>query len=147
MNEIQVKIKKLKEDAVVPEYATAFSAGADLCACIDEPVEIIPGETEFISAGFALELPEGFFGLVAARSGLASKSGIAPANKIGVIDSDYRGEVTVALYNHSSEVRQIYPGERVAQLIIVPYYKAEFETVSDLGVTKRGEGGFGSTGE
>lgn len=147
VNSLKVKIKKSRDDAVIPKYATEFSAGADLYACIDEPVEIIPGETAFISAGLALEIPEGFFGLVAARSGLASKCGIAPANKIGVIDSDYRGEVTVALFNHSNEVRQICPGERIAQIIIVPYYTAEFKELPELGESERGAGGFGSTGE
>lgn len=146
MKDIRVKIKKLREDSAVPEYATAFSAGADIYACIDEAIEIIPGETAFISAGFALEIPEGFAGFVFARSGLASKSGLAPANKVGVIDSDYRGEVKVALYNHGAEVKQVSPGERIAQLIIMPYYKAEFEPADEIEKTERGTGGFGSTG-
>lgn len=146
MNAVRIKIKKLREDAAVPEYATDFSAGADIFACIDEPIEIIPGETAFISAGFALEIPAGYAGFIFARSGLASKSGLAPANKVGVIDSDYRGEVTVALYNHAGEVRQISPGERIAQLVVMPYYKAEFEIAESLEETERGSGGFGSTG-
>lgn len=147
MNRLEVKVKKLRDDAMLPLYATPYSAGADLYACMDDPVEIIPGETAFISTGFMIEIPEGFVGLVCARSGLASKSGLAPANKVGVIDADYRGEVTVAIFNHSGEVRQIKPKDRIAQLIILPYYTAFFEEADDLSESSRGVGGFGSTGD
>ncbi|SHH85113.1 deoxyuridine 5'-triphosphate nucleotidohydrolase [Sporobacter termitidis DSM 10068] len=141
-----VRLKKLRPDAVVPAYGSPFSAGADLCACIDGPVTVAPGETVMVPTGLMLELPEGHAGLVCARSGLASKRGLAPANKIGVIDSDYRGEVIVALFNHSREAQTIVPGERVAQLVVTPVAACVFEESALLSETARGSGGFGSTG-
>lgn len=142
-----VRIKKLSEDAVIPTYGTEFSAGADLYACLENPITIQPGETVLIKTGLAMEIPVGYAGLVYARSGLATKKGLAPANKVGVIDSDYRGEVMVGLHNHSLAPADIEPGERIAQLVITPYISAAFEEVSELNETVRGEGGFGSTGK
>lgn len=146
MNKFDVKIKKLDENATIPTYGTEFSAGADLYACIDEPLEIKPGETKFVHTGLSFELPEGYAGFVHARSGLASKRGLAPANKVGVIDSDYRGEVMVALHNHSNEAQAIEPGERIAQMVVMPYLACNFILSDDLTDTVRGSGGFGSTG-
>ena len=143
---IKVEIKKLDERAIIPTYGTEFSAGADIYALLDEPLTINPGETKFIHTGLAIAIPEGFVGLNFARSGLASKRGLAPANKVGVIDSDYRGEVMVALYNQGNVPQTIENGDRVAQMVFVPYYAAEFELKDDLSETLRGEGGFGSTG-
>lgn len=142
----KVKIKKLNPGAIIPSYGTPYAAGADLYSCIEEPVTINPGETKFIHTGLALEIPEGYAGLVYARSGLACKKGIAPANKVGVIDSDYRGEIMVALYNHSGEAVTIESGERIAQLIITPFLTAQFDETDKLEDTDRGLGGFGSTG-
>lgn len=142
----QVRIKKLHPDAVIPTYGTPFAAGADLYACMDSSVTIEPGQTQFIHTGLAVEIPVGFAGLVYARSGLACKKGIAPANKVGVIDADYRGEIMVALHNHSSETVTIESCERIAQLVIAPFLTAQFEETDELGDTERGEGGFGSTG-
>lgn len=142
----QVRIKKLHPDAVIPTYGTPFAAGADLYACMDSSVTIEPGQTQFIHTGLAVEIPVGFAGLVYARSGLACKKGIAPANKVGVIDADYRGEIMVALHNHSSESVTIESCERIAQLVITPFLTAQFEETDELGDTERGEGGFGSTG-
>ncbi|MBQ8503447.1 MAG: dUTP diphosphatase [Clostridia bacterium] len=141
-----LRIKKLRENAVLPTYATEFAAGADLYAAIDEPVTIAPGETKLIPTGLAFEIPTGFAGFVHARSGLASKRGLAPANKVGVIDSDYRGEVMTALHNHGKESQTIDPGERIAQMVIAPYITANFILSENLDDTERGEGGFGSTG-
>lgn len=146
MNIQEVRIKKLNNNAKIPTYGSEFSAGADLYACIDEPVSIKAGETKLIKTGLSLEIPEGFAGLIYARSGLASKKGLAPANKVGVVDSDYRGEVMVALHNHSNIEQVIDPFERIAQLVITPFLKASFQEVDDLSDTLRGEGGFGSTG-
>ena len=142
----EVKVKKLRETAKLPVYGTEFSAGADLCACLDAPVTLQPGETRMISIGIAMELPEGYAGLVYARSGLASKRGLAPANKVGVVDSDYRGEFFVPLHNHGSVPQTVEPGERIAQMIITPYLTASFVETDALSDTVRGEGGFGSTG-
>ena len=142
----QVRIKKLHPDAVIPTYGTPFAACADLYACMDSSVTIEPGQTQFIHTGLAVEIPVGFAGLVYARSGLACKKGIAPANKVGVIDADYRGEIMVALHNHSSEAVTIESCERIAQLVITPFLTAQFEETDELGDTERGEGGFGSTG-
>lgn len=141
-----VRIKKLRENAIVPTYGSADAAGADLYAAIDEPVTIAPGETKFIPTGLAFEIPSGFAGFVHARSGLASKRGLAPANKVGVIDSDYRGEVMTALHNHGKESQTVDPGERIAQMVIAPYVTANFILSDSLDDTERGEGGFGSTG-
>lgn len=146
MTTFDINIKKLNENATIPSYGSEFAAGADLYACMEEPVTIVAGETQFIHTGLAIEIPAGYAGLVYARSGLACKKGLAPANKVGVIDADYRGEVMVALYNHSSQAVEIEPGERVAQLVITPYLTAVFEETQELSDTVRGEGGFGSTG-
>ena len=140
-----VKIKKLNENAIIPTYGSPFSAGADLYSAMDD-VTIAPHTTTLIKTGLALELPVGFAGLIYARSGLASKRGLAPANKVGVIDCDYRGEVMVALHNHSEVEQTVSKGERIAQLVITPYVVADFEEADELSETVRGEGGFGSTG-
>ncbi len=141
-----VKIQKLHPNARIPHYGSEFSAGADLFACLEESCVLRPGETAMIPTGLALEIPDGFAGLLFARSGLACKSGLAPANKVGVIDSDYRGEVKVALFNHSPEPRTVNPGDRIAQLVITPYLRAIFQEDGPLSATQRGSGGFGSTG-
>lgn len=143
---IPVNIKKLKDNAVIPTYGSEYAAGADLYACIPEAITIEPGETKLIPTGLAMELPIGYAGLIYARSGLATKKGLAPANKVGVVDSDYRGEVMVALHNHSHVPASIDPSERIAQLVITPYIAAVFNTVDNLDETTRGAGGFGSTG-
>ncbi len=142
----EVKVKKLKETAKLPVYGTEFSAGADLCACLDGPITLQPGETKLISIGISMEIPEGYAGLVFARSGLASKRNLAPANKVGVIDSDYRGEFFVPLHNHGAVPQTLEPGERIAQMILTPYLTAKFMEAEELSDTQRGEGGFGSTG-
>ncbi len=141
-----VKIKKLREQAVIPAYGSKDAAGADLYACLDEAVTIAPGATEFVKTGISMEIPQGFAGLVYARSGLACKKGLAPANKVGVIDADYRGEIMVALYNHSAQPVTVEQGERIAQIVITPYLTAVFQETDELSDTDRGEGGFGSTG-
>ena len=145
--EMQVKIKKLNENAVIPTYGSPFSAGADLYACEAEAVTVEPHKTVLIHTGLSVEIPVGFAGLIYARSGLASKKGLAPANKVGVIDADYRGEVMVALHNHSDIPQSVEPGERVAQMVIAPFLKADFILADELSDTERGEGGFGSTGK
>lgn len=142
----QVKIKLLNEQAKIPVYATEYAAGADIYACIEELVSIEPGETKLIKTGLSMEIPSGYAGLIYARSGLATKKGLAPANKVGVVDSDYRGEIMVALHNHSNIVQTIGPQERIAQLIITPYLKAIYEKVDTLDETDRGSNAFGSTG-
>lgn len=144
---MKISIKKLDERAVVPTYGSPYAAGADLYACLDEEVVIPPHGTAMIPTGLALELPVGYAGLIYARSGLATKKGLAPANKVGVVDCDYRGEVKVSLYNHTSSPAAVSPGERVAQLVITPYITAEFELSEELSETVRGAGGFGSTGK
>lgn len=141
----KVKIKKLSDRAVIPTYGSPFSAGADLYSAMDD-LTIAPGETVLVKTGIALELPVGYAGLIYARSGLASKRGLAPANKVGVVDCDYRGEVMVALHNHSGTAQTVAAGERIAQLVIAPYIVADFEETDELSDTSRGEGGFGSTG-
>lgn len=146
MLEQNVNIKKLRDDAKIPTYGTEHAAGCDLYACMDEPVTIKAGETVLIKTGLAMEVPVGYAGLIYARSGLATKKGLAPANKVGVVDADYRGEIMVALHNHSSEEKIVEPFERIAQFVIAPYLKAVFNEVSELNYTARGEGGFGSTG-
>lgn len=143
----KVKIKKLNENAVIPTYGTLYSAGADLYACVGESVTIEPGQTYLVKTGVAMEVPEGYAGLIYARSGLASKKGLAPANKVGVVDADYRGEVMVPLYNHSNKAAVIENGERIAQLVITPFLTADFVVSDELSDTVRGEGGFGSTGK
>ena len=142
-----IRVKKLSSNAVLPTYGSVEAAGADLYACLDTPVEIAPGETFWVPTGIALEIPKGCAGLIYARSSMGTKRGLAPANKVGVIDSDYRGEVRVVLLNHSREIQTITPGERIAQLIITPVLTPAYEEVSELSDTNRGTGGFGSTGK
>ena len=142
-----VRVKKLNCKAFLPTYGTPQSAGADLYACLDSPVTIAPGCTSFIPTGLSMEIPVGTAGLIYARSGLACKKGLAPANKVGVIDSDYRGEFIVALHNHSEESRVVEHGERIAQLVITPVYIPGFVETDELSDTTRGTGGFGSTGK
>ena len=142
----EISVKKLDERAVLPTYGSEFAAGADLYAVADEELVFAPGETKFVKTGLAMEIPVGYAGLIYARSGLACKRGLAPANKVGVVDSDYRGEVMVALHNHSSVKQRVAPGERIAQLVIAPFLKASFVQADALEDTARGEGGFGSTG-
>lgn len=143
---INVNIKKLSDKAVVPSYGSEYAAGADLYACLDGEIEIQPHATVVVPTGIALELPLGYAGLIYARSGLATKKGLAPANKVGVVDCDYRGEVKVALHNHSQEAQKVDAGERIAQLVITPYLAAQFVECDELSETVRGSGGFGSTG-
>ena len=140
------KIKKLNENAITPTYGSDYAAGADLYACIDKPIIIKKGETLFVPTGLSMEIPEGIAGLIYARSGLACKKGLAPANKVGVVDSDYRGEIMVALHNHSKENYELQNGERIAQMVFTPYYIGIFKE-EKLSNTKRGSGGFGSTGK
>ena len=141
-----IRVKKLHPNAILPTYGTAEAAGADLYACLDEPIAVAPGPTVWIPAGFAMEVPKGCAGLVYARSGMACKKGLAPANKVGVIDSDYRGPVTVVLHNHGSETQTISHGDRIAQMVITPVLTPAYEETEDLSNTGRGQGGFGSTG-
>ena len=142
---MKVRIKKLNENATLPTYGTEFSAGADLYN-LDEEVVIPPHKTVLIHTGLSFEIPEGYAGLIYARSGLASKRGLAPANKVGVIDADYRGEVMVALHNHSDIEATVEANERIAQLVVTPFLKVEYELSDELSDTVRGAGGFGSTG-
>ena len=145
MNEIKVKL--IREGAILPTYGTQEAAGADLYACLEHPVEVQPGENVFVPTGISMEIPHGFAGLVYARSGMACKRNLAPANKVGVIDSDYRGEIMVVLHNHGSEAQTVCPGERIAQLVITPVYTPGFLICDDLTDTARSGGGFGSTGK
>lgn len=143
-----VKIKKLHPDATVPSYGSPYAAGADLYALTNgEVLTVNPHETVFVHTGIAMEIPVGFAGLIYARSGTACKRGLAPANKVGVVDSDYRGEIMVALHNHAETTQTIEDGERIAQMVIAPYLTADFIEADGLGDTARGEGGFGSTGK
>lgn len=144
---MELRIKKLDERAIIPTYGTEYSAGADLYALPDGDVTVPAGKTVLIHTGLSLEIPEGYAGLIFARSGIATKRGLAPANKVGVIDADYRGECMVSLHNHSDKDEVIASGERVAQLVIVPFLKAEFVECDELSDTVRGSGGFGSTGK
>lgn len=146
MNKTQVAIKKLNAKATTPAYGSEYAAGADLYACLDGEVVINPHETVLIPTGIAIELPLGYAGLIYARSGLATKKGLAPANKVGVVDCDYRGEVKVALHNHGAQPQTVACGERIAQLVITPYLTAQFIEREELSETVRGAGGFGSTG-
>ena len=142
-----VKVKKLKDGAKLPVFSSAEAAGADLCACLETDVVVHPGETVFIPTGLSMELPKGYAGLIYARSGLACKQGLAPANKVGVIDSDYRGEFIVALHNHGMEAKSVSNGDRIAQLVITPVLTPVFEETDTLSDTSRAAGGFGSTGK
>ena len=141
-----VAVKLLDPRAKMPTYGSVDAAGADLYAGTGGPVTVAPGQTVLIPPGLALAIPQGFVGLVYARSGLATKQGLAPANKVGVIDADYRAELMVALHNHSGETRTVECGDRIAQLVIAPYLTAQFTQQEELDDTVRGEGGFGSTG-
>ncbi len=143
---MKIRIKKLNDNAVTPTYGSEYSAGADLYALLDNAIEIEPHETVFVHTGISVEIPEGYCGLIFARSSMGAKRGLAPANKVGVIDADYRGEIMVTLHNHSEKAAMVEPGERIAQLAIVPFLKAEFEESNELSDTVRGSGGFGSTG-
>ena len=145
MESIPVKI--LRGGALLPAYGSPEAAGADLYACLEASVTIEPGKTAFVPTGIAMEVPKGCAGLIYARSGLACKRGLAPANKVGVVDSDYRGEIMVALHNHGDQAQTICHGERIAQMVITPVLTPAYEIVSDLNDTKRGTGGFGSTGK
>lgn len=144
---VNINMIKLKDNAIIPTQGSEYSAGNDLYACIDEPITIPPHTTAKIGTGLSVELPEGTFGAIVARSGLATKQGLAPANKVGIVDSDYRGEYIVALHNHSDETRIVQPNDRIAQLIIMPYISANFIECNKLSDTERGNGGFGSTGK
>lgn len=142
-----INVKKLKENAIMPTYGSTEAAGADLYACLQAPVTIHPGESVFIPTGLAMEIPRGYAGLIYARSGLACKRGLAPANKVGVVDSDYRGEFMIVLHNHGAVAQVIEHGERIAQLVITPVFTPGFVEVEELTDTKRAAGGFGSTGK
>ncbi len=144
---MHIQVKKLSDTAKLPVRGSAEAAGYDLFADLAEPVGIAPGETRMIGTGLAMEIPKGYFGAIFARSGLALKEGLRPANCVGVVDSDYRGPFMIALHNDSSEMRTIVPGERIAQMVVVPYLEVEFDVVRELEETSRGEGGFGSTGK
>ena len=143
---ISVRLKKLDPAAVIPTYGSAAAAGADLYALCDAPLTIPAGETVLVHTGIAVEIPDGYVGLIYARSGLASKKGLAPANKVGVVDADYRGEIMVALHNHGTVSQTIGDKERIAQFVIAPFIRADYEEADELSDTVRGEGGFGSTG-
>ena len=144
---LPIPIKILRAGAKLPSYGTAEAAGADLYACLEAPVTIEPGKTAFIPTGIAMAVPVGCAGLIYARSGLACKRGLAPANKVGVIDSDYRGEILVALHNHGAEAQTVEHGERVAQMVITPVLTPAYEAADSLSETERNAGGFGSTGK
>lgn len=143
----RISVKKLSPSAILPTYGSAEAAGADLYACLEAPVTIEPGQTVFIPTGIALEVPKGCAGLIYARSSMGTKRGLAPANKVGVIDSDYRGEIRVVLLNHGTQPQTIQPGERIAQMIITPVLTPVYEEADELSDTSRGAGGFGSTGK
>lgn len=143
----RIRVKMLREGARLPAYGTEEAAGADLYACLPEPVTVAPGESVWIPTGIALEVPRGCAGLIYARSGMACKRGLAPANKVGVVDSDYRGEITVVLYNHGNQPQVIANGERIAQFIITPVLQPAYEVAENLSESVRSTGGFGSTGK
>ena len=142
-----IRVKKLRSSAILPTYGSSGAAGADLYACLDGDVTVEPGRTVFIPTGLSMEIPQGYAGLIYARSGLACKRGLAPANKVGVIDSDYRGEFIVALHNHGNEAQTVSNGERVAQLVITPVITPVYQETDALSDTERAAGGFGSTGK
>ena len=142
-----IRVKILRQGAHLPTYGSAEAAGADLYACLEEDMTVTPGKTAFVPTGIALEVPQGCAGLIYARSGLACKRGLAPANKVGVVDSDYRGEIMVALHNHGTEPQTVANGERIAQFIITPVLTPAYEVAEELSDTERSAGGFGSTGK
>ena len=143
----QISVKRIKAGAIMPTYGSAEAAGADLYACLEEDITIAPGESVFIPTGLAMEIPRGYAGLIYARSGLACKRGLAPANKVGVVDSDYRGEFMIVLHNHGTKEQTVCHGERIAQLVITPVFTPGFREVEELTDTERAGGGFGSTGK
>lgn len=144
---MEINVKKLRDNAVIPTRGSEYAAGYDLYAAIDETIVIGPHETQKIGTGLSFELPENTFGMIVARSGLATKEGLRPANCSGICDSDYRGEYIIALHNDSDEIRYVEPNERIAQLILMSYVPMTFSLVNELTITERGEGGFGSTGQ
>lgn len=144
---MEIKLKKLNDEAKIPERGSDFAAGYDLFANISEETEILPHETKLIGTGISCAIPEGYFGGIFARSGLSLKEGLRPANCVGVIDADYRGEIKVSLHNDSQIKRIVLPNQKIAQLVVVPFLPLEFCEVSELDDTNRGEGGFGSTGK
>ena len=144
---MNVSVKKLRAGAILPTYGSPEAAGADLYACLEENITIAPGESFFVPTGLSMEIPKGYAGLIYARSGMACKRGLAPANKVGVIDSDYRGEFIVVLHNHGNQAQTVENGERIAQLVITPVLTPAFEEVEELSDTERSGGGFGSTGK
>lgn len=144
---MKINIKKLNKNAIIPSRGSEFSAGYDLYACLEEPINIKANQTVKIPTGLAMEIPVGYAGMIFARSGLSTKKGLAPANKVGVCDSDYRGEYIVALHNHSNNDVVVNPGERIAQLVIIPFLSVDFVETDKLNDTVRGSGGFGSTGK
>ncbi|MBQ4559906.1 MAG: dUTP diphosphatase [Tyzzerella sp.] len=144
---MKINIKRLTETAILPERGSAYAAGYDLFADVNGSVEIQPHETKMIGTGLAMEIPEGYFGGIFARSGLSSKEALRPANCVGVVDADYRGEVKVALHNDGGVIREIKAGQKIAQLVVVPFLGVEFDEVEELSETVRGVGGFGSTGK
>lgn len=144
---MEIRVKKLRHNAILPTYGSLDAAGADLYACLEAPVTIAPGESVFIPTGIALEVPKGYAGLIYARSSMGVKRGLAPANKVGVIDSDYRGEICVVLLNHGKTLQTVEPGERVAQFVITPVLTPTYVETEELTDTARGAGGFGSTGK
>jgi len=143
---MKINIKKLNDNAIIPTRGSEYAAGYDLYACVEKPITIPSHCTEKIGTGLSIEIPNGYFGAIFARSGLATKQGLRPANCVGVCDSDYRGEYIIALHNDTDEAKLIMPGERVAQLVVLPFLEVEFNEVNELENTKRGNGGFGSTG-
>ena len=143
----KIRVKKLRANAILPTYGSVEAAGADLYACLEASITIEPGQTAWVPTGIAMEVPKGCAGLVYARSGMACKRGLAPANKVGVIDSDYRGEITVVLHNHGTAAQTVEPGERIAQMVITPVLTPAYEEVEEVSNTGRGQGGFGSTGQ
>lgn len=144
---MKIKVKKLRESAMLPTRGSENAAGHDLYACIDKPIFVKPNETVMVGTGISMELPDGTFGAIFPRSGISTKRGLAPANKVGVCDSDYRGEYKIALHNHSNKTQWVNPGERIAQLIVIPFVDVGFTEVEKLSMTKRGDAGFGSTGK
>lgn len=144
---MEIKLKKFNDNAVIPYLGTEYSAGYDLSACIIEPIIIKPNETVIIPSGLGLEIPIGYMGLVMARSGISIKRNLAPANKVGLIDADYRGEIMVALHNHGQKQQTIEPNEKIAQIVITPFLKVSFQEVDELSETNRGDNKFGSTGK
>ena len=143
-----MKIKRLKENAIIPTRGSQYAAGYDLYACLDsQSIDIAPHATTMVDIGWAMEIPQGSFGAIFARSGLASKQGLRPANCVGVIDADYRGPVKVALHNDTNEIQTVVQAERIAQLAILPFFETEFQETDELENTDRGTGGFGSTGK